>query len=157
VGDTSQEAEEIIFPRLQGKALRSLVAVPLIVGSQMLGVLSTYADRPDAFDPGAVQLVEAFGAVASTAIYNAGLYEEAQRGREAAEREQQRLREVEQMKDEFLSTAAHELRTPLTTIVMSAGIAHEQLERLVAQEQSTRALLTWSVWSWRGASGCTPW
>ncbi|HKP51351.1 MAG TPA: GAF domain-containing protein [Chloroflexia bacterium] len=135
VGDTNQEAEDIVFPQLVGKPVRSLVAVPLMVGGEMLGVLSTYADRPDGFDQGAVQLVEAFGAVASTAIYNASLYEEAQRGREAAEREQQRLRELEQMKDEFLSTAAHELRTPLTTIVMSAGLAREQLELLAVQEQ----------------------
>jgi signal transduction histidine kinase len=135
VGDTSHEVGDTIFPRLVGKPLRSLVAVPLIVGGQMLGVLSTYADRPNAFDQGAVEFVEAFGAVASTAIYNASLYEEAQRGREVAEREQQRLRELEQMKDEFLSTAAHELRTPLTTIVMSAGLALEQLERLAIREQ----------------------
>jgi signal transduction histidine kinase len=50
---------------------------------------------------------------------------------EVAEREQQRLRELEQMKDEFLSTAAHELRTPLTSIRMSAGIVHEQMKLLV--------------------------
>lgn len=130
VNDTNQEAEEIVLPQLAGKALRSLVAVPLMVGDQMLGVLSTYGDRPNAFDQEAVQLVEAFGAVASTAIYNTSLYEEAQRGREVAEREGQRLRELEQMKDEFLSTAAHELRTPLTTIRMSAGLALEQLEAL---------------------------
>src|SRR5205823_13777839 len=103
---------------------RSLVVVPLLVGGlvggQTLGVLSIYSDRPNAFDDDAVQLVEAFGAQASTAINNARLYEEAQRGREAAELEQQRLREVEQMKDEFLSMAAHELRTPLTAIRMSA-------------------------------------
>src|SRR5207253_4102698 len=47
--------------------------------------------------------------------------------------EQQRLRELEQMKDEFLSTAAHELRTPLTSIRMSAGIA---LEHMQAQASS---------------------
>jgi signal transduction histidine kinase len=95
-------------------------------------VLSTYAARQHAFNPNAVQLLEAFGAQASTAIYNARLYQEAQRGREAAESEQQRLRELEQMKDEFLSTAAHELRTPLTTIRMSAGLAYEQLRLLTA-------------------------
>ena len=132
VGDVSQEASDTVFPRLAGKPLRSLVAVPLTVGGETLGVLSTYADRPGAFNEGAVQLVESFGAVASTAIHNASLYEEARRGREAAEREQERLRELEQMKDEFLSTAAHELRTPLTTIRMSAGLALEQLEQMAA-------------------------
>jgi signal transduction histidine kinase len=136
VDDTNQEAEDMVLPALAltGKPLRSLVAVPLVVSGEMLGVLSTYSDRSHAFNQEAVQLVEGFGAVASTALQNASLYEEAQRGREAAEREQERLRELEQMKDEFLSTAAHELRTPLTTIVMSAGLALEQLQKLVEVE-----------------------
>jgi signal transduction histidine kinase len=110
--------------------LRSLVAVPLGIGDQVLGVLSLYGDHPDAFDDEAVELIEAFGAQAATAIHNANLYRESQQGRAAAEHEQQRLRELEQMKDEFLSTAAHELRTPLTTIRMSAGLAYEQLQLL---------------------------
>ncbi len=136
VGDTLA-VSDIVFPRLSsGDDLRSLVVVPLQVGGEMLGVLSTYAARTHAFNPNAVQLLEAFGAQASTAIYNARLYQEAQRGREAAESEQQRLRELEQMKDEFLSTAAHELRTPLTTIRMSAGLAYEQLRMLTAEPEA---------------------
>jgi len=134
VTDVGQEPD-LVFPRLADKVLCSLVAVPLVAWSRTLGVLSAYSDRPHAFDQEAVRLLEAFGAVASTAIQNAGLYEEAQRGREAAEREQQRLRELEQMKDEFLSTAAHELRTPLTTIRMSAGLAHEKIQRMAALDE----------------------
>lgn len=146
IRDTAEEPG-MFFPRLEGKSLRSLVAVPL-VGTEdrrpirnpqsaivIEGVLSAYSDRTDAFDEEAVRLLEAFGVVASTAIHNASLYEEAQKGREAAEREQERLRELEQMKDEFLSTAAHELRTPLTTIRMSAGLALEQVERLAALDE----------------------
>ncbi|MGN6755626.1 MAG: GAF domain-containing protein, partial [Thermomicrobiales bacterium] len=135
VGDTLQ-VTDIVFPRLAGGGeLRSLVVVPLQVGGEVLGVLGAYAARPHAFNPNAVQLLEAFAAQAGTAIYNARLYQEAQRGRQAAESEQQRLRELEQMKDEFLSTAAHELRTPLTTIRMSAGLAYEQLRMLAAEPQ----------------------
>lgn len=140
VGDVDQEPD-LVLPRLAGTQLRAITAVPLLassgprgsgypLGREMLGVLSAYSDRTHAFDREAVRLLEAFGAIASTAIHNAGLYEEAQRGRDAAEHEQERLRELEQMKDEFLSTAAHELRTPLTTIRMSSGLALEQIERL---------------------------
>ena len=129
VNDVGVEPD-LVYPRLVEGPLRSLVAVPLWVGDEEIGVISAYSARTDAFDNEAVQLLEAFGAQASTAIYNARLYEEAQRGREAAELEQQRLKELEQMKDEFLSTAAHELRTPLTTIRMSAGLAHEQMNLL---------------------------
>jgi signal transduction histidine kinase len=124
--DTSTEPT-VVFPALMRGTLRSLVVVPLRVSDLKLGALSVYSSTLDGFDSDAVELVEAFAAQASAALYNAQLYDEAQRGRRAAEQEQERLRELEHMKDEFLSTSAHELRTPLTTIRMSAGLAHEQL------------------------------
>ena len=80
-------------------------------------------------------LVQLLAIHAATALTNAELHDEAQQGRRAAEMEQQRLRELENMKDEFLSTAAHELRTPLTTIRMSAGRVFEQMKRLVALDE----------------------
>jgi signal transduction histidine kinase len=134
VVDTASEPETV-FPRLANKRLCSLVAVPLAAGGQTLGVLSIYSERVSAFDAEAVQLLETFGAIAGVAMRNATLYEQANRGREAAELEQQRLRELEHMKDEFLSTAAHELRTPLTTIHMSAGLAYEQTRRLAQRDE----------------------
>ena len=128
-----QNEEYVAFPRLaDNRTLRALASVPLWGGSELVGVLTAYFDRPHSVAPEGVQLLEAFAAQAATAMFNARLYGEAQRGREAAEIEQQRLREVEQMKDEFLSTAAHELRTPLTTIRMSAGLAHEQLQMVAS-------------------------
>lgn len=130
VADTAAEPGTV-FPKLANASLRSLVAVPLFANGEMLGALSTYSDQVDGFDAESVQLVEGLASIASTALFNATLYEEAMRGREAAEREGQRLRELEQMKDEFLSTAAHELRTPLTTIRMSAGLAFEQIKALL--------------------------
>jgi signal transduction histidine kinase len=133
VNDIGAEGAKVIARLAGGKVLQSLAVVPLRVGDEMLGVLGAYSDRHNAFDTEAAQLLEAFGAQASAALYNAGLYQEAERGREAAELEQQRLRELEQMKDEFLSTAAHELRTPLTSIRVSAGLAHEQLQELAAK------------------------
>ena len=132
VADARTEPDTV-FPRLKGKILRSLIAVPLVSANKALGVLSAYSERLDAFDEEAVTLLEAFGAMASIAVHNATLYEEAQRGREVAEREGQRLRELERMKDEFLSTAAHELRTPLTSIRMSAGLVQEQLQLMVSK------------------------
>lgn len=123
----------LLLPRLtENRTVRSVVAVPLLRGRATLGALSLYFDRLDVVDPATVHLLTAFGTQASIAIGNAQLYEAARQGRAVAEREGQRLREVEQMKDNFLATAAHELRTPLTTIRLSAGLAREQLEELLA-------------------------
>lgn len=132
VPDSEAETRNILTHLSGTRAVKSLVVVPLITGKHTLGVFSVYSDRKGAFDVETVELIEAFGAQASITLFNAQLYEQAERGRKAAELEQQRLRELEQMKDEFLSTAAHELRTPLTSITMSAGLAHEQIQQLVS-------------------------
>lgn len=130
VPDTA-EMPGIILPTLAGgRELKSLVVVPLRVSDLVFGSLSVYGDHTNFFGRDSLELVEALAAQASAALYNAKLYGEAERGRLAAEKEQERLRELEHMKDEFLSTAAHELRTPLTTIRMSSGLAFEQLRVL---------------------------
>jgi signal transduction histidine kinase len=135
VPDVSKE-KELVLSRLTGnREAQSLVVVPLKGAGRVLGVLGLYSKEVDAFDEEAVELLEAFGAQAAAALGNAQLYEQAEMGRRAAELEQQRLMELEQMKDEFLSTAAHELRTPLTSIKMSAGLALEQMEAQAAEDE----------------------
>jgi signal transduction histidine kinase len=122
----------VVTARLTGdRPPSSMVVVPLAVPERKFGALSVYADRVNAFTEETIELVEAYGGQASVALGNAMLYSEAEIGRRTAEEEGERLRELEHMKDEFLSTAAHELRTPLTTIRMSAGLAKEQLEGMV--------------------------
>jgi protein-histidine pros-kinase len=63
--------------------------------------------------------------------------EEALERARTIERETERLRELDQLKDEFLSTVSHELRTPLTVIL---GLA-EVLRGPAAAEREDRAEL----------------
>ena len=122
----------LILPQLSdARTVQLVIAVPLGQGRTILGALSLYFDRPGIIDAASVQLLEGFGSQATVAISNAQLYAAALVGRAVAEREGERLREVEQMKDSFLATAAHELRTPLTTIRLSAGMAREQVAQLL--------------------------
>lgn len=51
----------------------------------------------------------------------------------------ERLKELDRMKSEFLSTAAHELRTPLTSIL---GFSEILIERKLDEEKRTRFLET---------------
>ncbi len=132
IPDMRQDSRRAGFPP-HHPPMTSLLGVPVFVRGQLVGDLYL-TDKIDAaeFRPEDEWLVELLATHVAAALVNAALYEEAQHGRDVAEREQARLHELEQMKDEFLATAAHELRTPLTTIRMAAGLARAQVEQLTA-------------------------
>lgn len=108
--------------------MTSLLGVPIFVGDRLVGDLyMTDKEGSPEFSEEDEWLLQLLATHAATALTNARLHEENKHALA-------QLREMEQMKDEFLSTAAHELRTPLTTIRMSAGLAHEQLKLLIGSE-----------------------
>ena len=65
--------------------LRSFIAYPVIVGDQLVAVLSLSHSEPIRFTPDTVEVIEMFIGQASVAIQNARLYREAQRRRDVAE------------------------------------------------------------------------
>jgi PAS domain S-box-containing protein len=102
--------------------LRSVMAVPLIVGRKPFGVVSfATAESGRRYGPQDLILATEIGRRASLAVENARAYEEA--------------RTAVQTRDNFLAIASHELRTPLsgltmllTSLVRMAG--EGRLERL---------------------------
>jgi GAF domain-containing protein len=50
------------------------LAIPLVFGGQVLGVLDLQSDQPDSFDPADIPLLEALGSSIAIAIRNATLY-----------------------------------------------------------------------------------
>ncbi|MFC1975996.1 substrate-binding domain-containing protein, partial [Chloroflexota bacterium] len=108
---------------------RSELAVPLIVGDQLLGVLDVQADEVDYFTEEDVHIQGTLATQIAVAIQNARLYhQEAERAQElakvnadlkAAQDElirQERLATVGQM----TAIVSHEIRNPLATIRASA-------------------------------------
>ncbi len=61
------------------EGIRSLLAVPLRVGGQIIGVISAFSNVPGAFGERHQTLLESFADQAGIAIQNARLFEEAQR------------------------------------------------------------------------------
>jgi signal transduction histidine kinase len=86
-----------------------LVAVPILAGGRLQGVLATAGrgDRP--LDERIPRMAEAVAERAGPALQNAQLWSDLQE-RMAREQAAQRI------KDDFLSIVSHELRTPLTSI-----------------------------------------
>ena len=113
------------------KGVRSEIALPLKIGEKMLGVLNVESTELGAFRERDVRILSSLAAQAAVAIENARLYAEIQEkaeelntacrdlevSRENILKANERLREMDRLKSEFLATMSHELRTPLTAII----------------------------------------
>jgi signal transduction histidine kinase len=103
-------------PRIQDRAfaellgMQSLLALPLIVEEQRIGVLSVGHAAPRAFSPELQQALAILADQAAIAMHRARLHEEHQQALA-------RATELDQLKDLFLLMASHELRTPLTAVM----------------------------------------
>jgi PAS domain S-box-containing protein len=118
VGDTSTEPDFMPNPLLP--ETRSEVAVPLVVGDKVLGVLDVgdkvlgvldvQDNHPHRFTPTDLDAFSTLAGQIATTLQNAALFEKIQQTTE-------RLREVDRLKSEFLANMSHELRTPLNSIL----------------------------------------
>jgi signal transduction histidine kinase len=93
---------------------RSVLVVPLQATTR-LGILRVSNKVQGLFNRQDGRLLAVFAAQAAVALENARLYQQAVRERE-------QLKELEQMKSQFLSLVSHELRTPLASIKASAEV-----------------------------------
>jgi signal transduction histidine kinase len=108
-----------IVDRMTNHLTQSLVAVPLMVRGQVIGVLEALNKKDDAhYTEEDLTLLETLGALAAQAMENVDLARKVR----ASKIE---LAELERLKTDFIAITSHELRTPLGLILGHATFLRE--------------------------------
>lgn len=131
IADTANHPEATCSP-LDNQDFKTLVGVPLRLGETTLGALCAGRRVVRPFTLADADLLITIGQHAVLAIRNARLYQ--------SERETvAQLRQLEQLKSDFLSTVSHELKTPLTAIKTAIGLLLEsKADRSSTEERLLR-------------------
>jgi signal transduction histidine kinase/HAMP domain-containing protein len=125
--------DRVITDTLSMSAIRREIVLPLVVGDQVMGTFNLGSRRRDAFSAAEIEVLSQIAAELSVALAQAEAYD---REHEAA----RKLKELSDLKSEFVSKVSHELRTPLTSIM---GAADNLLDGIAGPvDERPRAYLT---------------
>ncbi|UCF78499.1 MAG: GAF domain-containing protein [Candidatus Eiseniibacteriota bacterium] len=126
-------------PRQEGEwHEEDVLFVPLVTREDKLIAYLSVDDPADRMIPSleTIEMLEIFGAQAVAGMENARLYKELEEHTKRIEEAAERMRELNELKTNFVSTVSHELRTPLTsikayveTLLDSVGARNEDMQR----------------------------
>lgn len=108
-----------VIDRMTNHETQSLVAVPLMVRGEVVGVLEALNKKDDAhYTEEDLTLLETLGALAAQAMQNMDLSRKVRASKV-------QLAELERLKSDFIAITSHELRTPLGLILGHATFLRE--------------------------------
>lgn len=123
----TRDEAEMIQEKL---GISSSLAYPLIVRNQVIGgIIISIGDAEELMPQLERDLIFRLSRVIGIAIDNALLYQEIQNANE-------KLKQLDHLKDEFLSIASHELRTPMTAIKSYLWMALAGKGGVLSEKQS---------------------
>ena len=94
----------------RNRETRSMLAVPILAGQSVRGMLNFQSQELDGFSPAQIASAQIIAAHAEVALSRAHLFEETRLRNDELER-------ASRAKSEFLANMSHELRTPLNAII----------------------------------------
>jgi len=112
-----------LLPETQAEA-----AIPLRVGSRIIGALDIQSTAVGAFTPDDISVLQILADQVAIAIDNARSYELSQKA--VAE-----MREIDRLKSQFLANMSHELRTPLNSIIGFSRVILKGIDGAITELQ----------------------
>jgi PAS domain S-box-containing protein len=131
IEDVHQYAGWFIHPGREW--IHSYAGVPIRIQGDVIGFLNLYGAVPGFYSESQAGRLQAFADQAAIAIQNAQLHAQLQRHADELEQRvaertrelssaNERLTELDRLKDEFIARIGHELRTPLTNVQIYLGL-----------------------------------
>jgi len=108
---------------------RAEVAIPLRVGTRIVGVIDIQSTEENAFSQDDISVLQSLADQVAVAIDNARSYELSQQLIKD-------LREVDQLKSQFLANMSHELRTPLNSIIGFSRVIIKGIDGPITEMQN---------------------
>ncbi len=116
---------------------RSVLAVPMLRGDKVIGVLVIRRRGTGSFPLDVIELLQTFAGQSALAIVNARLFRE-------LETKSTELEVASRHKSEFLASMSHELRTPLNAVI---GFSEVLLERMFGEINERQDEYLRDIWN----------
>ena len=138
----------------ENRSITSALSLPLAIGERVVGVLNVNRiNHTEPFGDHHLEVLRVFAEHIAAVIDRAEMLERLGRRTRELEADNEKLADLNRMKDVFLGTASHELKTPLTSVIAYAELlddhdgklsrdqAREFVGRLRAEAQRLLSLI----------------